>query len=72
MKMKICDLERVSSSLVKDSERFNSELEILIMDTRACESFVTRLESVANGLEKEFRGFEKELQDSKMEAAMAI
>ncbi|KAF3580268.1 hypothetical protein DY000_02033489, partial [Brassica cretica] len=36
------------------------ELEILIMDTRACESVVT-------GLEKELRGFEKELQDSKME-----
>lgn len=67
MKMKICDLERASSSLVKENESFNSELEILIMDTRACESSVTRLESVVTDLEKEFRGFEKELQDSKME-----
>ncbi|KAG2317398.1 hypothetical protein Bca52824_020520 [Brassica carinata] len=67
IKMKICDLESASSSLVKDNESFNSELEILIMDTRACESGVTRLESVVTGIEKELRGLEKELQDSKME-----
>nr|VDD11353.1 unnamed protein product [Brassica oleracea] len=65
MKMKFFNLERASRSLVKDNKNFNSELEILIMDTCACESVVT-------GLEKELRGFEKELQDSKMEAAMAI
>ncbi|XP_056849785.1 uncharacterized protein LOC130499586 [Raphanus sativus] len=67
MQMKICGLEKASSSLVKDNESLNSEIEILIMDTRACESGVSRLESFVTGLEKQLRGFEKELQDSKME-----
>ncbi|KAJ0244113.1 hypothetical protein HA466_0193330 [Hirschfeldia incana] len=67
MKMKICDLERASSSLIKDNESFSSELGTLILDTRASESGVTRLESVVTRIEKELDGFEKELQDSKIE-----
>ncbi|KAF8044809.1 hypothetical protein N665_6623s0001 [Sinapis alba] len=60
MKVKIGDIERASSTLEKDNESFNSELETLIIETRSCEADVYRLK-------KELQGFEKELQDCKME-----